>query len=89
MKCTPLGNRVLLKIIKNKNETKGGIIIPDTAEHKVHLATVVAVGNDSENSDLKVGQVVLYDEYLGTKMEIDNIDHLIIKMDDILAIVEQ
>lgn len=87
MKITPLGDRVLLKIAPEESVTKSGIIIPDTAKEKTQTGTVVAIG-DSKDITVKAGQKVLYEKYSGSQIEISNVDHLVIAVKDILAVVE-
>lgn len=87
MALKPLGDRVLIKVEEAAKKTAGGIIIPDTAQEKTQEGTVVAVGSD-ESITVKVGQKVMYDKYSGTSVKIDGVEHLIVKMQDILAVIE-
>ena len=88
MKVIPLADRVMVKLEKNEAKTAGGIIIPDTAQEKTQQGTVVAIGDDKEVIKVKAGQKVMYDKYSGTQVKIDGVEHLILKMADIIAIVE-
>ncbi|GHV44229.1 10 kDa chaperonin [Spirochaetia bacterium] len=88
MKVKPLADRVIVKLEKTEAKTAGGIIIPDTAQEKTQSGVVVEVGDDKEVIKVKAGQKVLYDKYAGTQIKIDGSDHLILKMQDILAIIE-
>jgi chaperonin GroES len=88
MKVKPLADRVIVKLEKNEAQTAGGIIIPDTAQEKTQTGLVVEVGDDHEVIKVKAGQKVMYDKYAGTQVKIDGVDHLIIKMSDILAVIE-
>ena len=88
MKVKPLADRVMVKLEKNEAKTAGGIIIPDTAQEKTQQGTVVEIGDDTEVIKVKAGQKVMYDKYAGTQIKIDGIEHLIVKMADIIAIVE-
>jgi chaperonin GroES len=95
MKIRPLHDRVIIKRIKEEEVTKGGIIIPDTAKEKPSEGKVIAVGNGKllENGTLKklevkAGDKVLFGKYAGTEVKIDGEEHLIMKEDDIIAIVE-
>ncbi|GHU73080.1 10 kDa chaperonin [Spirochaetia bacterium] len=88
MKVKPLADRVIVKLEKTEAKTAGGIIIPDTAQEKTQEGVVVEVGDDKEVIKVKAGQKILYDKYAGTQIKIDGNDHLILKMQDILAIVE-
>ncbi|MCX8059521.1 MAG: co-chaperone GroES [Spirochaetes bacterium] len=87
MKIKPIGDRILIKVNPPETRTKGGIILPDTAQEKTQNGTVVAIG-DSDQIKVKVGDKVMYDKYAGTSIKIDDEDHLILKMNDILAIIE-
>ena len=87
MKVMPIGDRILIKPKSSEGITKGGIVIPDTAQEKTNQGTVIAIGDDKENIKVKVRDSVLYDRYAGTEIKVDNEEHLIIKMDDIIAVV--
>lgn len=95
MKIRPLHDRVIVQRIKEEETTKGGIIIPDTAKEKPSEGKVIAVGNGKllENGSLKPlevkkGDKVLFGKYAGTEIKIDGEEHLIMREDDIIAIVE-
>jgi chaperonin GroES len=88
MKVKPVGDRILVKPVELEQKTAGGLYIPDTAQEKTQEAVVVAVGDDKEVIKVKVKDRVIHDKYAGTSVKIDGKDHLIIKMDDILAVVE-
>jgi len=95
MKIRPLHDRVIVKRIEEEETTKGGIIIPDTAKEKPSEGKVIAVGNGKllENGNLqplevKKGNKVLFGKYAGTEVKIDGEEHLIMREDDIIAIVE-
>jgi chaperonin GroES len=90
MKVIPLGDRVMVKLEKNEAKTAGGIIIPDTAQEKTQQGTVTAVGPGTEKEKITVknGDKVMYDKYAGTQVKIDGEEHLILRMNDIIAIVE-
>lgn len=88
MALKPLGDRILIKVEEAAKKTASGIIIPDTAQEKTQEGTVVAVGTDKDVITVQVGQKVMYDKYSGTSVKIDGVEHLIVKMQDILAIVE-
>lgn len=88
MKIKPLGDRVLLKTEKEEEKTKGGLYIPETAQEKTQSGEVVAVGDDDDAITVKVGQKVMYDKYAGTMVSIDDVDHLVLRMDDIIAVIE-
>jgi chaperonin GroES len=88
MKVKPLTDRVMVKLEKNEAKTAGGIIIPDTAQEKTQTGLVVAVGDDKEVIKVKAGDKVMYDKYAGTQVKFDGTEHLILKMADIIAIIE-
>jgi len=88
MKVIPLADRVMVKLEKTEAKTAGGIIIPDTAQEKTQQGVVVEVGDDKEVIKVKAGQRVMYDKYAGTQVKIDGEEHLILKMADIIAVVE-
>lgn len=88
MKVIPLADRVLVKTEKTEAKTASGIIIPDTAQEKTQIAVVLAVGDDKEKIKVKDGDRIMYDKYSGTNIKIDGEDHLILKADDIIAIIK-
>ena len=95
MKVRPLHDRVIVKRIEEEQKTKGGIIIPDAAKEKPVEGKIVAIGNGKvlENGtkiplEVKEGQKVLFGKYAGTEINIDGEEHLIMKEDDIIAIIE-
>lgn len=95
MNIRPLQDRVLVKRVEGENVSKGGIIIPDSAKEKPMEATVVAVGNgkvldNGETRSLAVsaGDLVLFSKYAGTEVKIDGEEHLILREDDIIGIIE-
>ena len=90
MKVKPLSDRVMVKLEKNEAKTAGGIIIPDTAQEKTQQGVVVATGpgTDEVKVTVSVGQKVMYDKYAGTQIKIDGEEHLIVRMSDIIAVVE-
>ena len=95
MKVRPIYDRVLVKRLEAEQKTKGGIIIPDTAKEKPIEGEVVAVGSgrlldngELRPLDVKEGQRVLFGKYAGTEVKIDGEEHLILREEDILAVVE-
>lgn len=87
MTIIPLGERVLLKAKEVEEKTASGLYIPQTAQEKTQIATVVAIGDD-ENIKVKVGDQVVHDKYAGTQIKDGNDDYLLINFADILAIVK-
>ncbi|MDR2521187.1 MAG: co-chaperone GroES [Spirochaetaceae bacterium] len=90
MTIKPLSDRVLVKIEQAETKSAGGIIIPDTAQEKTQTGTVCAVGPGTEKEKVTVspGQKVMYDKYAGAQVKIDGAEHLILKMADIVAVIE-
>lgn len=96
MKIRPLHDRVLIKRLEEEEKRKGGIIIPDTAKEKPMQGKVIAVGKGKtlENGevlppDVKQGDKVLFGKYAGTEVKIDGEEHLLMREDDILAVVQE
>lgn len=87
MAIKPLGERILIKIKTSDEKTAGGIVIPQTAQEKTQEGIVESVG-DSPDIKVKKGDVVIYDKYAGTQIKIDEIEYLILKNEDILAVVK-
>ncbi|MEX2208277.1 MAG: co-chaperone GroES [Myxococcota bacterium] len=95
MKVRPLHDRILVRRLDAETKTAGGIIIPDTAKEKPQEAKVVAVGAGKIGDDgkrqamgVKAGDRVLFGKYSGSDVKIDGDDHLIIREEDVLAILE-
>lgn len=88
MKIKPLGDRVLIRTEMSETQTKGGIVIPQTAQEKTQEGIVVAIGDDKDAITVKNGDKVMYDKYAGTAVKIEGDEHLIVKMSDILAVIE-
>ncbi len=86
MALEPLGSRVLIKIQEAETKTASGLYIPDTAQEKTQTGTVVAIGEDKDIV-VKAGQKVMYDKYAGSSVKIEGAEHLIVKNDDIIAII--
>jgi chaperonin GroES len=84
MKIRPLQDRVIIKRLEEEEKTKGGIFIPDTAKEKPVEGEVVAVGKGKTTEDGK-----LISKYAGTEVKIDGVEHLIMREDDILGIIEK
>ena len=94
MKVKPLQDRVLIKRVEEETKTKGGIIIPDSAKEKPQEGLVVAVGPGkvTDNGtrvtpEVKAGDRILFGKYSGTEIKVDGVEHLILREDDILAVV--
>jgi chaperonin GroES len=96
MSIRPLQDRILIKRIREEEKTKGGIIIPDTAKEKPVEGKVIAVGNGAIQKDGKVrplevkkGDTVLFAKYSGSEIKMEGEDHLIMREEDVLAIIER
>ena len=96
MKLRPLQDRLVVKRLSEEEKTKGGIIIPDTAKEKPLEGEVIAVGNGKvlENGklhalEIKAGDRVLFGKYSGTEVKVDGEDHLILREDEVLGVVER
>jgi len=95
MKIRPLSDRILVKRIKEEDKTKGGIIIPDTAKEKPQEGKVVAVGRGKMTEagnllvpDVKAGDKILFGKYSGSEVKLEGEEHLILREDDILGVLE-
>ncbi|MDC7221378.1 MAG: co-chaperone GroES [Spirochaetales bacterium] len=88
MTVKPLGDRVLIKIEEAETKTASGLYIPDTAQEKTQTGIVTALGDDTDVITVKEGQKVMYDKYAGTSVKVDGDEFLLVKMQDIIAIVE-
>jgi chaperonin GroES len=96
MKIRPLQDRIIVKRLDEEEKTKGGIIIPDSAKEKPMEGEVIAVGNGKKTEDgkvikmdVKAGDKVLFSKYAGSEVKIDDVEHLIMREDDILGIIEK
>lgn len=92
----PLGSRVLVQRLEPEETMKGGIILPDSAKKKQESARVIAVGTGKKLEDgkelpmpVKVGDVVLMDKYSGQEVTVDDEEYIIVKSEDIIAIIEE
>ena len=94
-KLSPLADRVVVRPVEEKEQKKGGIIIPDTAKEKPIEGKVIAAGNGKvledgkvRPLDIKAGDRVLFSKYAGTEIKIDGEEHLIMREEDILGVIE-
>ncbi len=94
-KIRPLQDRIIVKRVQEEEKTKGGIIIPDTAKEKPIEGKVIAVGNGKVQEDgkvrpldVKAGDRILFSKYAGTEIKIDGEEHLIMREEDILGVIE-
>ena len=95
MKVRPLQDRILVRRVAEEEKTKGGIIIPDTAKEKPQQGKVIAVGKGKVSDegkvtplDVKTGDTILFGKYSGSEIKIDGEEHLIMREEDILGVVE-
>jgi chaperonin GroES len=94
MNLKPLGDRVVIKKVEVEEKTKSGIVLPSTAKEQPQMAEVVAVGdeiaNDEKKKDqIKVNDKVIFSKYAGTEIKVDGVEYTILKLNDILAVVEE
>jgi chaperonin GroES len=96
MKIRPLQDRILIKRVAEEEKTKGGIIIPDSAKEKPSEGEVVAVGAGKANDkgvvrpiDLKKGDRILFGKYSGNEVKIDGVEHLLLREDEVLGVIEK
>ena len=96
MKIRPLHDRIIVRRVEEEEKTKGGIIIPDTAKEKPMEGKVTAIGKGKiledgkvQALDVKVGDRILFGKYSGTEVKIEDEEHLIMREDDILGVIEK
>jgi chaperonin GroES len=95
MKIRPLGDRILVKRVKEEEQTKGGIIIPDTAKEKPQEGKIVAVGKGKMTEagklvapEVKAGDTILFGKYSGSEVKVDGEEHMIMREEDVLGVLE-
>jgi len=95
MNLRPLQDRIIVKRVEEETKTAGGLFIPETAKEKPQRGKIVAVGNGKKTEDgkvlpldVKVGDLVLFGKYAGTEIKVDNEEYLMMREDDLLAVVE-
>ena len=91
----PLGERIVVRVIEDTEQTSGGIFIPDSAKEKPQKGEVVAVGEGKSNDkgekepmEVKVGDIILYAKYAGTDVKMDGVEYKILSIKDALAVIE-
>lgn len=96
VKLRPLGNRVLVRRQEAQETLKGGIILPDTAKKKQESAEVIAIGTGKKDKNgtlipipVNVGDVIMMDKYSGQEVQIEDEDYVIVRADDIIAVIEK
>ena len=94
MNIKPLGDRVVIKMMESQETTKSGIVLPGSAKEKPQMAEVLAVGpgglvdGKEVKMEVKVGDQIIYSKYAGTEVKVDNEEYIIVRQNDILAVVE-
>lgn len=94
MNIKPLGDRVVIKMIESEETTKSGIVLPGSAKEKPQMAEVLAVGpgglvdGKEVKMEVNVGDKIIYSKYAGTEVKVDNEEYIIVRQNDILAVVE-
>ncbi len=93
MNLRPLGDRVVIKKIEAEEKTKSGIVLPSSAKEQPQMAEVIAVGSEIMNdektkNEIKVGDKVIFSKYAGTEVNVDKEDITIVKLSEILAVIE-
>lgn len=93
MTVRPLGERVVIKMVEAEEKTKSGIVLPGSAKEKPQVAEVMAVGSgitsdDKKKDEVKVGDKVIFSKFAGTEVKVDGEDLIIIKLSDVLAVIE-
>ena len=94
MNIKPLGDRIIIRVIESEETTKSGIVLPGTAKEKPMQGEVLAVGSgemvDGKKVplELKVGDKVIYSKYAGTEVKMDGTEYLILRQNDVLAVIE-
>ena len=93
MNLKPLGDRVVIKKVEAEEKTKSGIVLPSSAKEQPQIAEVLAIGPDITNDEkkkdqIKIGDKVIFSQYSGTEVKLDNKEVTILKLTDILAVVE-
>jgi len=96
MKIRPLQDRLVVKRVESEDTTAGGIIIPDSAKERPLEGEVISVGNGKRDDkgnvtalDVKAGDRILFGKYSGTEVQVDGVDHLILREDEVLGIIEK
>ena len=96
MNLRPLQDRIIVKRVEEETKTAGGLFIPETAKEKPQRGEIVAAGNGKKTEDgkvlpldVKVGDVVLFGKYAGTEVKVDGEEYLMMREDDLLAVVEK
>lgn len=87
MKFKPIGERALVKPIEQEQKTDSGIVLPETARERPQTAEVVAVGEFENGGGVSEGDVIVYAKFAGTKIQLEEEEHLILDLDDLLGVI--
>lgn len=92
MSIKPLGERIVIKKLEKEETTKSGIVLPSSAQKQPQYAEVVAISDQVRNNDdyknsIEIGDRVIYSQYAGTDVKVDGEDYIILKMEDVLAVI--
>lgn len=91
MNLKPIGERIVVKMLEVEEKTASGIVLPSSAQEKPQIAEVVAISNElseKDNLNIEVGTKVIYSNYAGTEVKLENDEYIVVKLEDVLAIVE-
>ena len=91
MNLKPIGERIVVKMLEVEEKTASGIVLPSSAQEKPQVAEVVAISNElagKDNLNIEVGTKVIYSKYAGTEVKLEQDEYIIVKLEDVLAIVE-
>lgn len=92
MNLKPIGERIVVKMLEVEEKTASGIVLPSSAQEKPQVAEVVAISKelaDKDNFNIEVGTKVIYSKYAGTEVKLEQDEYIIVKLEDVLAIVEE
>ena len=91
MTLKPIGKRLVVKMLEVEDKTASGIVLPSSAQEKPQIAEVVAISDkllEKDNLNIEVGSKVIYSKYAGTEVKLDSEEYIVVKLEDVLAIVE-
>lgn len=94
MNIRPLGDRLVIKKVEAEEKTKSGIVLPNSAKEQPQIAEVLAVGpeitnDEKKKEEIKVGDKVIFSKYTGTEIKMDGEDYTILKLENVLAVIEE
>lgn len=91
MNLKPIGERIVVKMLEVEEKTASGIVLPSSAQEEPQVAEVVAISNElseKDNLNIEVGTKVIYSKYAGTEVKLESEEYIVVKLEDVLAIVE-